>query len=51
MAKCVWALEKEEITNFIGGLQEQDLRAWLASIFFSLPQDDLVRVVMVLWAV
>ena len=44
LAKCVWALEKEDITEFIGCLQEQDARAWLAQTFSSLPQEDLVRV-------
>ena len=48
MAKCVWALQKEEITDLIGGLQEQDARAWLAVIFSSLPHDDIVQVVVTL---
>jgi hypothetical protein len=28
MYKCVWAPEKEDITDFIGALQEEDARAW-----------------------
>lgn len=28
MAKCVWALEREEITEFICQLQTPDARAW-----------------------
>jgi hypothetical protein len=51
LEKCVWALEKEDITDFIGGLQEQDARAWLAQTFSSLPQDDLVRVAINMWAI
>jgi hypothetical protein len=51
MAKCVWALEKEDITNFIGALQEEDARAWLEKILSSLPQADMVRVVVTMWAI
>ena len=51
MAKCVWALQKEDITDFLGGLQEQDARAWLATVFSSLPHDDLVRVIVTMWAI
>ena len=51
LAKCVWALEKEDIIEFIGCLQEQDARAWLAQTFSSLPQEDLVRVTINMWAI
>lgn len=51
MSKCVWALEKEDITDFIGALQEEGARAWLAKILTLLPQEDMVRVVVTLWAV
>ena len=51
LAKCVWALEKEDITEFIGCLQEQDARAWLAQTFSSLPQEDMVRVTINMWAI
>lgn len=51
MSKCVWALEKEDITDFLGALQEGDARAWLAKVLSSLPQEDMVRVVVTLWAV
>jgi hypothetical protein len=47
----VWALEKEDITYFIGGVQEQDARAWLAHTFSSLPQDDLIRVAISMWSI
>ena len=51
LAKCVWALEKEDITEFIGCLQEQNARAWLAQIFSSLPQEDLVCVTINMWTI
>ena len=51
MAKCVWALEKDEITDLIGELQEQGARAWLAHVFSELASDDLVRVVVMMWAI
>ena len=51
MAKCVWALEKDEITDLIGELQEQGASAWLAHVFSELASDDLVRVVVTVWAI
>jgi len=51
LAKCVWALGKEDITEFIGCLQEQDARAWLAQTFSSLPQEDLVCVTINMWTI
>ena len=51
MAKCVWALQKDDITGFLGGLQEQDARAWLATVLSSLPHDDRIRVLVTLWAI
>ena len=40
MSRSVWALEKEDIIDFIGGL---DARAWLAVVCPSLPHDDIVQ--------
>jgi hypothetical protein len=37
MSKCVCSLEKEDIIDFIGPLQEEDARAWLAKVLSSLP--------------
>ena len=51
MTKCVWAVEKDEITDLIGELQEQDARAWLAYVFSELAIDDLVRVAVTMWAI
>jgi hypothetical protein len=51
MSKCVWALEKEDIIDFIGALQEEDARAWLAKMLSSLPHEERVRVVVTLWVI
>jgi hypothetical protein len=51
MSKCVWALEKEDIIDFIGALQKEDARAWLAKVLSSLPHEERVRVVVTLWAI
>jgi len=51
MAKCVWARQKDDITGFLGGVQEQDAREWLATVLSSLPHDDRIRVLVTLWAI
>jgi hypothetical protein len=51
MSKCVWALEKEDIADFIGALQEEDARAWLAKVLSSVVQEDIYRVVVTIWAI
>ncbi|KAF8692175.1 hypothetical protein HU200_039777 [Digitaria exilis] len=45
MARAVWALENEEITEFLGQKQETDARAWLVAIMAALPHEALTRVV------
>ena len=32
LARCVWALEREEITKFLCQVQWLDARAWLAEV-------------------
>jgi hypothetical protein len=36
MAHCVWALEKEEITEHLSQIEEQDAKGWLAVMMKSL---------------
>ena len=50
MARCVWALAPEDITEFIANVQEPHARGWLAAVFHALPHEDLTRVVVTLWA-
>ena len=48
MAKCVWALEREEITEHLCQLEGTEVRAWLAAVFSSLTHEDLTRVIVTL---
>jgi hypothetical protein len=51
MAKCVWALEKEDITEHICQIQETKAKNWLLDIIESLPHEGVIRVVVSLWAI
>ena len=51
MARCVWALEKEEITEHLYQIEEQDAKGWLAVMMKSLRHEELVRVTVTLWAI
>lgn len=46
LAKCVWALEKEELTAFINQIETLDARIWLAEVMAALKHDELTRVVV-----
>jgi len=50
MAKCVWALEREEITEFLWNIQELNARDWLAVACSTLSQEEMTRVAVTLWA-
>ena len=43
LAKCVWALEREEITAFICQVLTHDARAWLAELMKSLKHEELTK--------
>jgi hypothetical protein len=51
MAQSVWALEKEEITEHLSQIEEQDANGWLAVMMKSLRHEELVRVTVTLWAI
>lgn len=51
MATSVWALEEEEITELICQVQHDDARGWLSEIMQTLPQEQVTRVVVRLWAI
>ena len=51
MAKCVWALEKEETMEYVCNLHEQNAKAWLVAASSSLPQEETIRVMVTLWAI
>ena len=50
-ARCVWALQSEEIVDFISSTQQQDARGWLHEAMNSLSHDVLVKMVVTMWAI
>ena len=50
MARCVWALADEEMTEHMSQVQEPEARNWLFTMFDTLPQDQLTRMCVTLWA-
>jgi hypothetical protein len=51
MARCVWALVDEEITEHMCELDEGDARKWLAVMIKTLRHDDQVTVFVTMWAI
>ena len=51
MARCVWALEKEGLSEFLCSVQEAHARHWLAAVMGTLKHEELTRVVVTLWAI
>ena len=51
MARCIWALEKEETVELLSGILENDGKSWLAIMAEILPQEDIARVAITLWAI
>ena len=46
MARCVWALEQEEIVEHLSEMHEEDARAWVAALIKLVSHGDLIRVVV-----
>ncbi|CAN6244691.1 unnamed protein product [Urochloa humidicola] len=51
LARCVWALEQEELTEHLCGIQEMEARAWLATAMESLSSEQMARVAITMWAI
>jgi len=51
MARCVWALERGDVIGFLSQKQHLDAQGWLEEVMDTLPHDDLIRVVVTLWAI
>ena len=51
MARCVWALESEEIVEHLSEMQEEDASAWVVALIKSVSHGDLVSVVVTMWAI
>ena len=50
MAKCVWALAREETVEHICNIQEHSAKAWLAAVISSLSMEESRRTMVTLWA-
>ena len=51
MARCVWALESEEIVEHLSEMQEKNSRGWLVNLFETMPHADLIGVLVTMWAI
>ena len=51
LARCVWALTKEDITEHISLSAEQTPRQWLFSMIETMEKDDLIQMLVTLWAI
>jgi ribonuclease HI len=51
MAKCVWALQQEELLEFISRAQHDDARGWLHEAIKILSKKDFVRLVVTMWSI
>ena len=51
MARCVWALESEEIVEHLSEMQEKNSSGWLVNLFETMPHADLIRVLVTMWAI
>ena len=47
----MWALEKEERVELLSEILENDAKSWLAIMAEILPQEDIARVAITLWAI
>ena len=51
LARCVWALERAEVTDFLYSIQETNAHAWWVEAAEKLKKADLIRVAVTLWAI
>lgn len=47
----VWALEGDEVTDFICQANQPDARGWLQEAFTQLRQEEVIRVVVTVWTI
>jgi hypothetical protein len=47
----VWALQRDELLEFISRAQHGDARAWLHEAIAVLQHDDLIRLVVTMWSI
>ena len=51
MARCVWALQHDDLVDFISQAQNVSARGWLYEAIAILTHNNLVRLVVTLWAI
>jgi hypothetical protein len=51
MAKCVWALADEEVTEHMISNQDCDPKGWLFSMMETLDHDKFIWMLVTLWAI
>ena len=51
VARCVWALTEEEITEHMRLNEEPSAKLWLFSMLETLSRDDFARMAVTLWAI
>jgi hypothetical protein len=51
MARCVSSLIDEDISEHISMSTEPSAKQWLFSIFESMKQEDLTKMLITLWAI
>jgi hypothetical protein len=51
MVRCVWALQKEEVTKYVHCLEERSARDWLANMIDTPKLEDHTRGFVTLWAI
>ena len=51
MARCVWALEREEIIEHLSEMQKENTRGWFANMFEIMSHADLIWVLVTMWAI
>lgn len=50
MARCIWALEEDEMQNVVFENKESDAKRWIFSLMDMLPHTDFTKVLVTLWA-
>ena len=51
MARCVWALADEELTEVAISNRTEDPKLWLHWLVDTLPSEDLSKVLVTMWAI
>lgn len=51
MARCVWALVDEDLTESIISNRTEDAKLWMLWLVGTLPSEELARVLVTMWAI